>query len=314
MRVTGQTSMKRIFQAVQSDLGYDLDTYEILEWAGRALEQCLVKPALKEYVAFAKVENHRTKLPTNLTYIIQLAKNNCYEETPTCPKDVITTIEEPTTQPTPALLDCHGHLINGCDYANYYSFVSWDLPFFSLVNGGHYKECYTPIRLKNHSFFMNVVCTPRDEKLYDGCRDEFTISDRDLILSFPEGQIAIAYKGYFQDEEGYPMFPDHESYVQAILSYIRYKVAYRMYDMEMDRLNMGHVAQKLQKAEQDWHFYCRQAQNLGIMDGGGTELLKDIQTIGDYILPPKTRYESFFGNLTVPQDRISALGAWNTRR
>lgn len=314
MLVTGLASMKRIFQVVQLDLGYQLETYEILEWAGRALEQCQAVPSMKEYVALTKVENHRAKLPANLSHIIQLARNNCYEAKPTCPIDLTTTIEEPKTQPTPALIDCHGHLINGCDYANYYSFVSWDLPFFALVKGGHYRDCYTPIRLKNHSFFMNVVCAPRDEKMYDSCRDEYTIDNRDVVLSFPDGQIAIAYRGQALDDEGYPMFPDHESYVQAILAYIRYKVAYRNYDMETDRLNMGHLSQKMAKAEQDWHFYCRQAINLGLMEGGGKDLFKDLQDIGDYILPPKTRYESFFGNLTIPQDRIGIMGARETRR
>jgi len=244
-----------------------------------------------------------------------VARNNCYEGKQTCPVDLAnTTIPEPTTQPIPALIDCHGHLINGCDYANYYSFVSWDLPFFDLVHTTHYTDCYTPVRLKNHSFFMSVVCKEKDERLYSACRDEYTIDNRDLVLSFSDGQVVVAYRGPFMDEDGYPMIPDHESYVQAILSYIRYKIAYREYDMETDRGMMNVRSERLSRAEADWHFYCRQALNLGILGGGGADLLKDIQDIGNYILPPKTRYETFFGNLTIPQDRLNVLGAENTRR
>ena len=307
--------MKRIFQAVNQDLGYKVEPYEILEWAGRALEQCQVRQAMKQYVALAKVENHTTKLPSTLTYIGQIARNNCYESSPACAADIMQIEpEKVTTQDNPALLDCQGNLIDGCDYAYYRPFVSWEFAFTGAAPRRLFEQCWTPVRPANHSFFLNVICSTRDEGLYDGCIDEYGLNDRDLILSFEEGQVAIAYFGPHLDEEGFPTFPDHESYVQAILSDIRYKMCYREYDMEEDRLRMGHVRQKLKDAEQDWHWYCQQAKNLGMLNGGGDDLMKDIQSIGDYILPPKNRYENFFGPLTLQQNRPRVLGGEWTRQ
>lgn len=292
------------------DLGFpDLTLYEIVEYTGAALEQCLAVPQYKEYTAFCKVENHRTTMPANLIYIQQISRNNCYEEEPTCP---ITIAEQAETTPEscvvePALLDCQGNLLNGCDYAYFRPFFSWDLPYLSFFGTDVAKECYTPVRLKNHSFFNTLVCKEFDENLYSTCRDEYGVDDEDLIFSFAEGQVAISYFGPAIDKEGNIMIPDHETFIQACIAYIRYKKISKKYDF--DPTNALFNAKK--EVEQDWHWYCRQAINSGLFEGG-RDGMKDIQDIGSWILPPSNKYNSFFGNLTHTQNRPLIMGAERT--
>lgn len=288
------------------DLGYPLTPFEILEYTGRALEQCQAIPSLKEYTAFCEVVGHRVTMPANLVYIQQIARNNCFEAAPTCPilleEQVTDEIPESCVM-EPAVIDCNGNLINGCDYSYYRPFWAGQMSYFSFYGTPTAKECYTPVRLKNHSFFSSLVCAEYDPELYEGCRDEYGIDGDDLILSFAEGQIAISYFGPERDKDGKMLIPDHETYIKAILAYIRYHKATKRYDESPSGPN--YTAKK--DAEEDWHWYCRQAINLGLFEGG-KDGMQDLRDIGGWILPPGNRYDNFFGNLTYPQDRVNILG------
>ena len=109
---------------------------------------------------------------------------------------------------------------------------SWDLPYLSFFGTDVAKECYTPVRLKNHSFFNTLVCKEFDENLYSTCRDEYGVDDEDLMFSFAEGQVAISYFGPAIDKQGNIMIPDHETFIQACIAYIRYKKTSKKYDAD----------------------------------------------------------------------------------
>lgn len=292
------------------DLGFpDLTLYEIVEYTGAALEQCLAIPEYKEYTAFCEVVEHRTTMPANLIYIQQIARNNCWEEEPTCPITIAQQVEatEESCIVEPALLDCQGNIINGCDFTHRRPFFAWDLAYLEFMDTLVAQDCYSPVRLKNHSFFNTLVCKEFDESLYSTCRDEYGVDGEDLILSFREGQIAISYFGPPIDKDGNIMIPDHETFIQAAISYIRYKKLGKKYDLDPTNA----IGNALERAEQDWHWYCRQAINSGLFEGG-KDGMQDIRDISSWILPPGNKYNSFFGNLTYTQNRPLILGAERT--
>lgn len=309
--IVKKTSIERVIQAAQMDLGFpDLTPFEIIEYTGRALEQCQAVPSMKEYTAFCEVVNHRVTMPPGLIYIQQIARNNCFEAEPTCPIILADQAEEVPENCVmePAVIDCNGNLLNGCDYSYYRPFFTGQLAFYSFYGTDVAKECYSPVRLANHSFFSSIVCKEHDGTLYDpDCRDEYGIDNNDIILSFPSGQIAISYFGPELDEKGNMLVPDHETFIKAFVAYIRYQKNLKRYDSQPN----GPNANALDRAEADWHWYCRQAINTGLFEGG-KDGMQDLRDINGWILPPGNRYDKFFGNLTYKQNRPNILGAEHT--
>lgn len=293
------------------DLGTDITPFEIMEYTGRALEQCRAVADMRQYTAFCEVQNHRVTLPPGLIYIQQIARNNCFEAEPTCPITLAQQEEEVSEEDLvmePAVIDCNGNLIGADAYAYYRPFFTMTVPYIYLAGSDIYKNCYTPVRPSSHTFFSSLVCKERDVELYCAdCKDEYGLDGEDLIVSFPEGQVAISYFGPDIDEKGRVQVPDHETYIKAITSYIRYNRAIKKLDESPSNATMA-----LKKdAESDWHWYCRQAINNGLFDGG-PDGFKDIQDIDNWILPPSNRYNAFFGNLTNPQFRANVLGGDRT--
>jgi hypothetical protein len=66
--------------------------------------------------------------------------------------------------------------------------------------------------------------------------------------------------------------------------------------------NRDGSATKLQKAEQDWHWYCKQARNRAMMPKG-VDQWQNIMEQRQYMLPRNTRYYGFFGKMSRPESR-----------
>ncbi len=87
------------------------------------------------------------------------------------------------------------------------------------------------------------------------------------------------------------MIPDNISFTSAIVAYIKWKMLDRM-----SYLGREGTAQRAIKAEQDWHWYCKQASNLDMMPYGIDEH-QNLLEQRSYLLPRHNRYYGFFGNL-----------------
>jgi hypothetical protein len=59
---------------------------------------------------------------------------------------------------------------------------------------------------------------------------------------------------------------------------------------------------KLQKAEQDWQWYCKQARNRAMMPKG-VDQWQNILEQRNYMLPRINRYYGFFGKMSRPESR-----------
>jgi len=291
-------SIDRIFSQINRDLLREgLSEMDIIEWTGQALEFMGASAFLQPAIAFIEVANHQCTLPKHFHTIIQVARNNEYSVT----TSDVTSSSESTEEDgdIPVAIDELGMPVNAYDVAYY-------RPYFDLIGeyyiGGlceRYNLKFTPVRLATHSFFDSIVCKQTDfEDLYTTCTDEYRIIDDSIMrFSFETGQVAISYLKYrFDCNTGYPMIPDNISYITAIVKFITMKI----YERDFYAGREGAQA-KLQKAEADWHWYCRQAKNFGKMPQTIDEW-ENLLNQRNYLLP-RNKYKGFFGTLAHVEPR-----------
>ena len=76
-----------------------------------------------------------------------------------------------------------------------------------------------------------------------------------IYVDFEEGVLSIHYFTSPVDEQGRPLVPDEVYYIQAIVSYIKFKLGDRAYWQ-------GKILERqLDRLEQDWLFYLPAARN-----------------------------------------------------
>lgn len=87
------------------------------------------------------------------------------------------------------------------------------------------------------------------------CSDHsFYIKNNYIITSVENDDICLEYLAIPVDEDGIPMIPDDQYYIQAVTSYVTYRLFYR------DWIK-GRIPDKVfQKSESDWIFYCNSAR------------------------------------------------------
>jgi len=286
------TTIDRILSKLYRDLGLnEISETDIIEWTGEALEGIGVVSLLEEAVAFIEVKNHEAILPHGLHSIIQVARNNG-EISDSCPLDII--LENPSVNiedtNTPVITDCKGNPLEPLEYTYYrphfdlqYEYTDWQT--------SKYNTQFTPIRLANHSFFNSLVCE-ENSSLYTNVEDEYTIAGDVIRTSFKNGHIALAFnKQKIDIETGYPMIPDDYSVITAITMYITMKYMARLW--YMGREGYG---DKMQKAEADWQWYCKQASNNAMMIKGVDEH-QNLYEERNNLIPRNNRYYGFFGRL-----------------
>lgn len=300
------TSINRIFSKLQRDLGIDeIHEGDLIEWAGEALEFIGAIPIYEEHLCFQVVANHQCVMPAWTHNIIQIARDNQYTGVTTAPADycpaalATETTESETGAPVP--IDCNGMPITDYDLAYYRPYYDLQYEYYGWSNHRYYKGNYSPVRLSNHTFFDSLVCSETSERegeLYDSIHDEYKIIAGDTLrFSFQDGYVAIAYNRQKVDDDGYPMIPDNASFTTAVTKYITMKLM----EKEFYSNKQGSQA-KMQKAESDWHWYCKQAGNKALMPHGIDEH-QNILEQRDYLLPPTRRYYGFFGKLGVGEVR-----------
>lgn len=323
---TKYTSIDRIFAKLSRDLPIDnINESDVIEWSGEALEAIGAVTLYEDAVAFIEVKNHQCSLPSGLHSITQIAKNNCFTEcikedntVNLCPAQVVENIVEEVTEESNCaclaeqscsqckkadyvILDCEGKPITGYDIAYYRPYFDLQYEYYNWNSSKMYRTCYSPIRLTNHTFFNSLVNEEacKTDELYHSSTEEYTIVNGDTIrFSFKEGSIALAYTRQVVDPEtGYPMIPDEYSYTTAITKYITYKLMEREF-----YANREGSQSRLQKAESDWHWYCKQAGNLALMPKG-VDQWQNILDQRNHLLPKMRNYFSFFGKMSRPENR-----------
>lgn len=310
MKEVGYVSVNNIMSKFIRDTGLDIPSEsDMIEWTADALEAIGCVNMLEECVSFYEVKNHSANLPIGVESIIQIARNrdwsnldkkndmtveklscqlpeNPYEEG-SCDKNV---------KYIPVDADTNHPIFNEDRY-EYKPNVNVLMEYVNWKTSDYYEQSWTPVRLKNHSFFNTLVCQEEDG-LYTHSKDEYTlVGNRVIRTSFKEGQIAIAYYRQMLDEDGYPMVPDHYAYTTAITKYITMMLMQR----EFYASRKG-ATQKLQKAEMDWQNYCGQAGARSMMPN--LDQLENMLRQRQHLLPKQNRYSEFFKDLSQRENRV----------
>lgn len=304
--MTNYTSVDRIFAKLDRDLGIDIPERDVIEWIGEALQGIGTPQLNEEAISFLEVKDFKAKLPNGTTGIVQIARNNMWSASTKdilCPQTILETCKKTTTTTDtpsiPVALDCDGMPINDYDLAYYRPYFDMRLEHFGWYNSSYYQNGYSPVRKAQSSFFEaseKGQTSPYNNKHH---RDEYKIIGKNVIrFSFQEGSVAIALQRIqIDDETGYPLVPDTYSHLTAISMYVAMKVQYKMY-MQGRQGAEG----RWKDMSNEWQWYCKQASNQDMMPKG----VDDLQDIGDmrnHMLLITDHYDSFFGNLTLPEHR-----------
>lgn len=83
----------------------------------------------------------------------------------------------------------------------------------------------------------------------------YKISNRIIYTTLPEGVITISYQAIKVDEDGFPMIINNESFIRALVSYIKYDHFTTLFDSGKINQNV------MEKAEKDYYANVAQAQN-----------------------------------------------------
>lgn len=297
-------SLDRIISKIYRDLGIEeISETDVIEWCGEALEFIGAITLYEEAVAFIEIENHQAQLPNGLHSIIQVARNNKWvkNEKNICPANILldcedlkTCVNNSSTIPTPIPIDCNGTPIMEYELAYYRPYFDLQYEYYGWMSSNIYKQSYTPVRLANHTFFNTIVCE-EDPKIYqNNCNivDEYTIVGDKIRTSFKDGFIALSYyRQKIDPESGYPMIPDEVSVITAITYYITWKYMARMWYMGREG-----YSDKMQHAEQQWQWYCKQAGDKQMMLHGIDEH-QNFTENRFQLIPRRNKYYGFFGKL-----------------
>lgn len=318
--------MKRIFSKIERDFGLtSFNEYDIVEWAGEALEQIGTPNQYQERLSFIEVRNHQCSIPNGFNNIIQIAKNNCCEREGegVSPREVKKCIEStlqgispvmvnscgvPVSSTTncPVIIDCSGQPITDYEVAYYRPFFDLNAEHFGWGESDLFNTCFTPVRTTTSTMFNSLMVEhkedkniPYQEKHRNG-HEEYKVIDGDILrFSFKHGQIVLSYLGIYLDEEtGYPMIPDLVSVTTALGYYIQWKLSSKKFYNNRE----GSEKQMLE-SEKQWVWYCRQAGN-ELIQPYGIDDYQDLLDQMTYLVPQKNRYFGFFGKLNKPEDTL----------
>jgi len=113
---------------------------------------------------------------------------------------------------------------------------------------------------------------------YVHSKARYNVNDSTIFTNFDEGIIRVSYKGLPQDQNGDPAIPEEDSWQEAAIHELAWKVARNMY--LMDKFD----ERKLNRIEKDRDWYFAQAVNKAKMfNRPQREVFKDnwIKTIKD---------------------------------
>lgn len=86
-------------------------------------------------------------------------------------------------------------------------------------------------------------------------KNSYNIQGNIIYTSLKEGELEISYKALLVDEDGYPLFPDNSSFIQALELYIKKRHFTVLFDM-------GKITpQVLNNIQQEYAWYVGQCQS-----------------------------------------------------
>lgn len=223
--------INRVLERVHSDYGFEnIPIEDAIEWIGGLLAITSVPYVLRHDIADIAISQGRGKLPCNLESIIQVAKVES--------KDfLVRNIPAGTFYTPEELLE---NELQGTEAIN------------ALVSGFN-SEQLIPMRWATNTFHKRYHLSRLDFDIESSYT--YQVNDNYIFTNFQTGTVAMSYLAIPTDDEGMPLIPDNESWIEACVNNIAWKWAKKLW--LRDEISF----QKFQYIEDERDWYVRQAVN-----------------------------------------------------
>jgi len=237
---------------------------DAVEFASKAMGQLDIYETFEEAVSIVKVENHQAFLPCGLLQVNQILYKLDFNmtENDKCECKAANQVYK----------DFSSKYFLTCDYVN---------------------KNWAPLRASTNSFLVSVLC-PNSPNLHTSCQHEFTILPTGkIVTSFKEGWIIISYLRAPMDEEGNFLIPDDEELIQALRTYIMYRLWEKRWNMKEEGSR-----ERFEYYRNQWGMYK------GLIRGKfklpSADQWQNIIEYSNTLIPKRNRYYKYFGTLGTP--------------
>ena len=276
----------------------DVEISDLYEWIGESMGFLNVPGVIEQRLIFMEVKDFHCYLPKGFKGLLQVAKDNCPEET-LCSTTTTTEIKEEET-PT-VLLDCEGNPLCPIDevfFSPSPCYNPFPITYNQWLNSVSYSHLnrFTPIRLSNHTLFKSSVCKELNwDEIYQSSQWEYAIVNnksqvRKMRFNFQTGVVAMSYlRDSNTDCE--PLVPDNQVFLTAINYYLLWKYS----ESQMFKGIQGAISLN-DRAEAKWLKYCKQAKNEAMMPD--LAMMDNIMQNTFKILPSLKVFKNMFSDLS----------------
>ena len=181
-----------------------------------------------------------------------------------------------------APLPCDMHLI-----------VQIGKPNADTIEEAQCADKMMPMRWKTDNFHTRYHASSNDFNATS--QYTYTVNDNCIFPNFHEGIVSISYKALPTDDEGFPMVPADEQWVQAAVHDIAWKIARKLW--YSNKIS----SDKYQKIESERDWYFAQAVTYSKMPSiDQRESIKNnrLRTVTDI-----DHHQNFFRNYQMPEHR-----------
>ena len=151
----------------------------------------------------------------------------------------------------------------------------------------------TPMRWSSDNFH---TAYHKDERDYTTeSADTYTVGQGFIFPSFSKGFLAIAYEAIPTDNDGAPIIPADQSWLEAASHYIAFKEARKRW------LRDALSPEKFQIIERDKEWYFAQAVNTKFPQN--VDQMESVKNATVRTIPDIQAHSSFFANMQLPEQR-----------
>lgn len=270
--ITKLTSVKTAIAKVIADLGLEEDDIlisDFREWAGEAMEKIGAVQQFERVVSgvngapITKLECHQAPLPCNLHKLHQVAYSfncdgpwfpmrkavgsfavwgheNCCNDP--CKKGCNCACEKPEMWvKDEVLVDLVVDLYGNIDKTEALEMLNTNTNMKTILRN----------LINTHT--VNIDYLRGSTSVNPNWDLQYSIKPGYIMTNVPCGYLKLSYSAILTDEDGYPLIPDHVSYMEAIYWYIAQKIAFQKYIR-------GEWNERIyDKMRNSWNYYCKQA-------------------------------------------------------
>jgi len=200
----------------------DFNELDAIEDAVEALNFLYIPGAMQQVVSFQEVKNFTSDVPRDLSRLIQIAKDNRYNnlQDSYCPSD---NLAEDNT----CIIDIPTNCDSDCPEIRFSALsTAIEMDFKLFTTFAFKKRNFSPVRLTTAKFFGTSIYEDFNRNIKS--RYEYTVIDgKQFRFNFREGYIAVSYERIPVGSNGLPLVPDIPEVINAVTYYIMWQIAER---------------------------------------------------------------------------------------